>query len=53
LPGSSVGYPYTDAIVIDCKAYTGDADLYISFTNKFPNMNNYEFSSNEIGDTPE
>jgi hypothetical protein len=46
LPGSSVGYPYTDAIIISCKAFMGDADLYVSFTTKFPNMNNYDFSSN-------
>lgn len=53
LPGSSVGFPYTDQIVIDCRAFSGDADLYVSFTNKFPNMTNYDFSSNEIGDQNE
>lgn len=36
--------------MISLRTYKGDADLYVSTTNRYPNMTNYEYSSSQGGD---
>lgn len=51
LPGSSDGYPFTDALIFDLQSFTGDAEIYMSVTNRFPTAKNYMLRSVEYGDS--
>lgn len=50
LPGSSDGFPYTDALIFDLSSFSGDAEIYMSVTNRFPTQKDYMVRSAEFGD---
>jgi hypothetical protein len=44
---------YLKTLKIILESYLGDADLFVSFTNPNPNLNNYDFMSRRSGDYDE